>query len=236
MSKSTRTILCSKHNISTIHQKKIGQCPRVQAFSHVWCRATNAIPHNGYYQESKAYILDIKYSPICDQKGVKLYKVAKEEKVTISCKVAANPSNLIFSWALVNFAEAKEKIKLISNSSIGLLSYQPKDRLDYGTLICKARNIIGEQRKPCLFHIIYPGFEKNRTVEVLDNINFQGNRTDRHLSVTTLRVYLIPLICIGSAFAFIVMLVTVVVMAACYFKRTYKTPDNKRKLLVGFSW
>ena len=184
--------------------------------------------------------MDIKYSPICDQKGVKLYKVAKEEKVTISCKVAANPSNLIFSWALDNFAEAKEKIKLISNSSIGLLSYQPKDRLDYGTLICKARNIIGEQRKPCVFHIVSPGFEKNITFEVivnetLGNIDFQGNKTDKHLSVTTLKVYSLHVICIGGASAFVVMLVTVVVMAACYFKRTYKTPNNKSKLVVGFS-
>ena len=39
------------------------------------------------------------------------------------------------------------------------LSYTPQNTMDYGTLLCTATNTVGEQREPCVFHIIMAGRE-----------------------------------------------------------------------------
>ena len=51
------------------------------------------------------------------------------------------------------------------NDSESVFSYQPETELDYGTLMCWARNKVGEQRKPCVFHIIAAGRPDNYKVE-----------------------------------------------------------------------
>lgn len=37
------------------------------------------------------------------------------------------------------------------------LIYSPLHELDYGTILCWARNDLGEQEEPCTFHIIPAG-------------------------------------------------------------------------------
>ena len=144
------------------------------------CRATNGVPSVGHYAESRAFHLDIKYLPVCVPEGVKVYGVAKEENVRIRCQVAANPSNLTFRWTFNNSAEIKDvdrrKFSVNINNSVSLFSYRPERELDYGTLMCWSRNAIGEQQKPCVFHIIAAGRPdpvKNCTTSNVNNSAFQ---------------------------------------------------------------
>ena len=151
-----------------------------EANGNYTCRATNGVPSVGHYAESKPFHLDIKYLPVCVPEGVKVYGVAKEENVRIRCQVAANPSNLTFRWTFNNSAEIKDvdRSKFSMNHSVSLFSYKPERELDYGTLMCWSRNPIGEQQKPCVFHIIAAGRPdpvKNCTTSNVNNSAFQIN-------------------------------------------------------------
>ena len=151
-----------------------------EANGNYTCRATNGVPSVGHYTESKPFNLDVKYLPVCVPEGVKVYGVAKEENVRIRCQVAANPSNLTFRWTFNNSAEIKDvdKSKFSVNNSVSLFSYKPERELDYGTLMCWSRNDIGEQQKPCVFHIIAAGRPdpvKNCTTSNVNNSAFQIN-------------------------------------------------------------
>ena len=149
-----------------------------EANGNYTCRATNGVPNVGHYEESKPFHLDVKYLPVCVPEGVKVYGVAKEENVRIRCQVAANPSNLTFRWTFNNSAEIKDvdRRKFSVNNSVSLFSYKPERELDYGTLMCWSRNSIGEQQRPCVFHIIAAGRPdpvKNCTPSNVNNSAFQ---------------------------------------------------------------
>lgn len=48
-------------------------------------------------------------------------------------------------------------VRAASSGSVSKLSYTPQNTMDYGTLLCSAANTVGEQRDPCVFHIIMAG-------------------------------------------------------------------------------
>ena len=56
-----------------------------------------------------------------------------------------------------------------SDGGESCLSYTPQNTMDYGTLLCTATNTVGEQRKPCVFHIIMAGKEKQKKNICLSN-------------------------------------------------------------------
>ena len=97
--------------------------------------------------------------PVCTPKGVKVYGVAKMETAHIACKVEANPPEVRFRWTFNNSAEAKqvEERFIHTNHSRSVLTFTPTRTLEYGTLMCWSRNDVGEQRNPCVFHIIAAG-------------------------------------------------------------------------------
>ena len=48
-------------------------------------------------------------------------------------------------------------MRAVSEGGVSRLSYTPRNTMDYGTLLCTAANTVGEQRAPCVFHIIMAG-------------------------------------------------------------------------------
>ena len=40
---------------------------------------------------------------------------------------------------------------------MSVASYTPKSEIDYGTLSCWASNEVGDQKRPCIFHVIPAG-------------------------------------------------------------------------------
>ena len=149
-----------------------------EANGNYTCSATNGIPSVGHTVHSKPFHLDVKYHPVCVPEGVKVYGVAKEENVRIQCQVAANPANISFRWTFNNSAEIKHvsSDKFTSNGTVSFFHYKPERELDYGTLMCWSKNIVGEQPKPCVFHIIAAGKPdpvKNCTISNVTSSSFQ---------------------------------------------------------------
>ncbi|XP_059088050.1 neural cell adhesion molecule 2-like [Tigriopus californicus] len=123
------------------------------------CRVGNGIPTHDYEVQAQPKFLDVKFPPVCTPKGVKVYGVAKMETAHIACMVEANPPEVNFRWTFNNSAEAKqvEQRFIHTNASRSILTFTPTRTLEYGTLMCWSRNSVGEQRDPCVFHIIAAG-------------------------------------------------------------------------------
>ena len=92
--------------------------------------------------------------------------VAIGEKIELACGMAANPrKGLEFRWTLNSSAATSEgeksdlsKDRFTSRGSRSLLTYTPRSALDYGTIMCRASNEVGETAKePCVYHVIPAG-------------------------------------------------------------------------------
>ncbi|XKL66508.1 hypothetical protein PGB90_009928 [Kerria lacca] len=111
--------------------------------------------------------------PICSNTETSILGASLDEIVHIKCSVIADPSVLTFKWIFNNSAQSlivpKERYVVI-NSTTSKLEYKLTSNRDFGTLMCLAKNIIGEQTKPCTFYVIKaarPGAVKNCTFQTI---------------------------------------------------------------------
>lgn len=87
-----------------------------------------------------------------------VYGAIRNEKIEVVCNVNSNPSELSFSWKFNNsLIQTREIHSFINGKTYSIATYQPKNELDYGTLLCWAKNELGQQLTPCVFHIIPAG-------------------------------------------------------------------------------
>lgn len=107
-----------------------------------------------------------------------VYGVAKKETVTIACHVQANPQPTDYRWSfnntissIANSAVAgssgsmnKQRYNGMGNlagsslnNSSKTLTYAPRTDFDYGTVECWAKNRVGVQSSPCVYHVIAAG-------------------------------------------------------------------------------
>jgi len=135
--------------------------------------------------QSTYFIVWTLVSPVCQPTSVKVYGVAKMETAHITCNVEANPPDVnfrlkkthssccflmcdiclpnvfeyFFRWTFNNSAEAKTVASnyIKSNGTKSILTFTPIRTLEYGTLMCWSYNSVGEQKTPCVFHIIAAG-------------------------------------------------------------------------------
>lgn len=115
-----------------------------------------------------------------------VYGVAKKETVTIACHVQANPPPTEYRWSFNNTISSiattggagsssssgsliKQRFSSIGNlagsalNSSKVLTYAPRTDFDYGTVECWARNRVGMQAHPCVYHVIAAGEYLNRS-------------------------------------------------------------------------
>ncbi|XP_052125087.1 nephrin [Frankliniella occidentalis] len=117
----------------------------------------------GFNQEgegvSNSFYLNVMFAPTCEPNQTRVHGVAKQEKANISCAVDANPGDVEFRWTFNNSAESVEveTSHITRHGTVSTVSYTPMTELDYGTLLCYAKNRIGSQRVPCVYHIIAAG-------------------------------------------------------------------------------
>ena len=99
--------------------------------------------------------------------------MAKQEKANIACQVDANPLDVQFRWTFNNSAEnlVVENDHIVNSGTTSIVSYTPMTELDYGTLLCWASNHIGDQKVPCVYHIIPAGMS---TVLIITRENFHS--------------------------------------------------------------
>lgn len=86
--------------------------------------------------------------------------VGRREVAKVLCEVEANPSdNVQFTW---RFNNSRETVQLnrdhyTEEGPSSTATYTPLTPLDYGTLMCWAKNEIGKQNVPCVYQIIAAG-------------------------------------------------------------------------------
>ena len=101
---------------------------------------------------------------MCLENQRSIYGVSEGETAHITCKVDAYPEAEVFNWS---YNTTSGGMDLPSDQftnqggSVSMLSYQPKSQMDYGTVLCAARNLVGGQLVPCVFHVIPAGKGKS---------------------------------------------------------------------------
>ncbi|CAG0901114.1 unnamed protein product, partial [Darwinula stevensoni] len=119
--------------------------------------------------------LDVRFAPRCSEDQEFVYGVSLGEGATVSCKVDSNPPANRFRWA---FNASSEVLDLgerdpshLHGASTSVFPYTPKTEFDFGTLLCWAVNDIGQQRFPCVFHLIQTGPPEPLINCVLQNLS-----------------------------------------------------------------
>ncbi|XP_049828933.1 nephrin-like isoform X1 [Schistocerca gregaria] len=110
--------------------------------------------------ESNPVYLDVKFRPVCTPGQTQTYGVARQETARVSCEVESNPGDgLSFSWRFNNSVEAADiPASLVAVERVRSAAlYTPHSELDYGSLLCWAKNDVGDQQVPCVFHIVPAG-------------------------------------------------------------------------------
>lgn len=87
-----------------------------------------------------------------------VYGAIRHEKIEVVCNVDANPAVQSFAWKFNNSLIQTKNVQSFTTAKMySVATYQPKSELDYGTLLCWAKNELGTQSVPCVFHIIPAG-------------------------------------------------------------------------------
>lgn len=94
-------------------------------------------------------------APVCRPGQTKVYGVARQETVKIPCDVEANPGDVQFIWKFNNSDDTVDipQSHTATDRTRGTAAYTPMTELDYGTMLCWAKNEIGMQKDPCIFFI-----------------------------------------------------------------------------------
>uniref|UniRef100_A0A0P4Y268 Sidestep protein n=1 Tax=Daphnia magna TaxID=35525 RepID=A0A0P4Y268_9CRUS len=116
--------------------------------------------------------LRVMFQPVCRPNQKIMYGVARQETAVVRCQTDAIPPARSHRWAF-NASTSSEMTDLAVNRTQILqqtrfesshveegadaldrvFSYSPQSDRDYGSLLCWARNDIGEQREPCVYRI-----------------------------------------------------------------------------------
>ncbi|XP_068082092.1 nephrin [Anabrus simplex] len=147
-----------KAGVIMINQDLALQGVRRQQAGNYTCIASN-VEGDG---ESNTVELRVMYKPICRPDQKRVYGVARHENANVVCEVEAYPPPDSFKWSFNNTAEIIDVPQARyrtggSTHSMSTLTYTPMMEMDYGTVMCWASNTAGQQRDPCVFHIIAAG-------------------------------------------------------------------------------
>ncbi|KAF8764963.1 Nephrin like protein [Argiope bruennichi] len=107
--------------------------------------------------ESDDLFLEVRYAPTCKPNQKDLFGVAREEEVNITCEVDSDPQDVTFRWTLNNSVENTELHSFESSGALSVLTYTPKNPMDYGAIQCLGRNSVGEQKEPCVIRVMPAG-------------------------------------------------------------------------------
>lgn len=98
--------------------------------------------------------------PVCKPNQKYVYGVAKEENAQVVCEVDGFPSPNSFVWLFNHTNKPIPEARYSSadnRKAISVLTFSPQSESDYGILMCSAINTVGQQKEPCVFHIIPAG-------------------------------------------------------------------------------
>jgi hypothetical protein len=96
---------------------------------------------------------------VCGSDREELLGALKHETLQLKCEVESSPPAESFHWTFNSSGEQTELTSQLHTSETGWsrLNYTPTSDLDYGTISCWAKNVIGVQKSPCVFQIVAAG-------------------------------------------------------------------------------
>lgn len=96
-------------------------------------------------------------APLCKANQTNItIGVAFGEIIKLQCDVDAEPNQVTFYWTSNN--STKNHLKFINKGLTSILTFEKITKDDIGNISCSARNIVGNQKEPCIFQIIAAGW------------------------------------------------------------------------------
>ncbi|XP_046489857.1 nephrin isoform X1 [Neodiprion pinetum] len=88
-----------------------------------------------------------------------LHGALKHETIELVCEVEASPTSVTFHWTFNSSGDLNDlsPSKYTSEGTVSRLNYTPATDMDYGTLGCWARNIVGQSKQPCFYQVVAAG-------------------------------------------------------------------------------
>ncbi|XP_050043238.1 neural cell adhesion molecule 2-like [Dermacentor andersoni] len=104
--------------------------------------------------------LRLKHAPVCKSGQRLVYATRLSKLLQVSCEVQAQPPAVTFRWRFNNSLHQSARMDTYSwEGTRSVARYAVRSHQDYGTLLCWARNQVGDQRQPCVFVVVPAGSE-----------------------------------------------------------------------------
>ncbi|KAA0201976.1 hypothetical protein HAZT_HAZT011814 [Hyalella azteca] len=170
------------------HLNLVVQCSK-------FCKAQklmNFYPHVVCKREilNKSFGLFVKFFQFSQAEDqTRVYGAAREETITVSCRLDASPPVVAFSWRFNSSGDVVDlKDEYVASDGLSsLLQYTVKSELDYGTLLCWGSNVLGMQQEPCVFRVV-----PAEPPDAPENCTFFRNRNDEMFSIIYETGYHLP--------------------------------------------
>ncbi|KAG8330286.1 hypothetical protein J6590_066952 [Homalodisca vitripennis] len=109
--------------------------------------------------ESNIINLQVNFAPVCQSSIPAVVGVARYEDARIVCVVESRPPAVAYRWVFNSSAAGGDvpRDRYSTEPTRSVLSYKPFTESDYGTLLCIAKNAVGEQKTPCVITVIPAG-------------------------------------------------------------------------------
>ncbi|KAG6463570.1 hypothetical protein O3G_MSEX013951, partial [Manduca sexta] len=101
--------------------------------------------------------LQVIYKPVCKTSTITIVGAAFNEPATVKCEVDAFPPPKNFQWTLNNSLgsiELEPSKYVIESPGRSVLNYTPTTEGDYGSLACRATNLVGQQVEACRYTLL----------------------------------------------------------------------------------
>eukprot|EP00095_Tigriopus_kingsejongensis_P007812 snap_masked-scaffold204_size260821-processed-gene-1.10 protein:Tk07812 transcript:snap_masked-scaffold204_size260821-processed-gene-1.10-mRNA-1 annotation:"neural cell adhesion molecule 2-like" len=112
------------------------------------CSASN-VEGDGF---SKPMMITVNYKPVCIAPTIEYKGDNRSQGIDLKCQVDAKPKSSTFRW-LFNSSETRFEIPS-AESIMSFGNYKPTSGDQHGEVLCWASNDLGEQLKPCVFHVV----------------------------------------------------------------------------------
>ncbi|EFX86744.1 hypothetical protein DAPPUDRAFT_44172 [Daphnia pulex] len=151
------------HNVSAgVVLSNVSLVLRSVTHSRAGLYACSAANSRGETLSQPPLRLRIQYAPRCRSVSAAgtVSGVSKQETASLDCQVDADPSNEVhFCMMVTSSGDAilLPRSLFTTQGSTSVLQYSPKSELDFGVVACWASNPVGNQREPCLFHVVPAG-------------------------------------------------------------------------------
>ncbi|XP_020708442.2 hemicentin-2-like isoform X2 [Athalia rosae] len=88
-----------------------------------------------------------------------LHGALKDETIGLVCEVEASPTSVTFHWTFNSSGDLNDlsPSTYSADGTVSRLNYTPATDMDYGTLGCWAKNVVGQSKQPCFYQVVAAG-------------------------------------------------------------------------------